>query len=365
MLAPLERWLQPSRGEMHHLETSSRDKLPRCDILLQTSCGQALLGEDELIERNLCWIERKVGARVGELSTGCPREVRHWASSRRVVTRTAMFSLLQPHARAEQLRRLVSPVFFRLFPPGVVSRQIARLLASPLRRSEVRQGATALNEELFVLPSRVRLDLSRSRCGRRITGDAKAPHQDADRMGRSKVEVEWVDERGRATCATGRHLGDEVLRIYFAQLLVTSTTFVDLSFEAFDETEAGIIWTPSAVHYRWSSDFRAAFLDICRGYYRCEGARFDAGLEELGLEAERSLMLEHFGGAGDCARFSLHDFLDTFGRVFDSCAARGARLHPDFLVLGVCLGTLYQHLERYPRGFDRRAAYESAVDAGE
>lgn len=235
-----------------------------------------------------------------------------------------MFRVLKSHADAESLRRLVSPVFFRLFPPNVVAKKVAELMTGSINRHAVTFAANQIAPHLEGLSAPLSLEPGRKRSGKR---------DDARRVGQLTLEL------------------------YFRQLGSSKKSFLDLNQDAFAEVEEAVIWSPRPVIVSWEDGFRAAISELYRGYYEDDATRFDVGLRALGLVPEAQLLKDHFGPSAGKVTFDTKHFRSTFGKVFDSCAGRGAKLHPDFIFLGVYLGTLYDHLDSVGESFDVAAAY--------
>lgn len=235
-----------------------------------------------------------------------------------------MFQVLKTHADADSLRRLVSPVFFRLFPPNVVAKKIAELMTGSFNRHAVTFASGLLEPHLQNLSAPLSLEPGRKRSGKR---------QDARRVGQLTLEL------------------------YFRQLASEKKSFLDLNLDAFAEEAERVIWSPRPVVVSWEDGFRAAILQLYQGYYEDDAAGFDVGLRALGLVPEAQLLKDHFGPSSGSVSFDTAHFRSTFGKVFDSCAARGAKLHPDFIFLGVYLGTLYDHLQQVGESFEVAEAY--------
>jgi hypothetical protein len=150
-----------------------------------------------------------------------------------------------------------------------------------------------------------------------------------------------------------------VVALYFHQILHGDTTLLDLRQASFSDQHP-FVWQPSAWIARWEPGFSAALRQIYAGFYRNDTAEFRAGLRALSLEHAEDVFRQHFGGEHGAVRFEVKHFVSTFHQVFLRCRDAHTRLHPDFLLLGLYLATLYDHLERLGVSVDVAAAYEQA-----
>jgi hypothetical protein len=150
-----------------------------------------------------------------------------------------------------------------------------------------------------------------------------------------------------------------VVALYFHQILHGETTLLDLRRASFSNHHP-FVWRPHAWMARWDPSFSAALRQIYVGFYRDDAAEFRAGLRALELEHAEDVFREHFGGGQRAVRFEVKHFVSTFHRVFLRCRDARTRLHPDFLLLGLYLATLYDHLESLGVSVDVAAAFEQA-----
>lgn len=153
--------------------------------------------------------------------------------------------------------------------------------------------------------------------------------------------------------------GQRVLELYFHQLFAGGPVLLDLRPERFEACGDALCWSPKSLWYAFDDAFLAAMREVYAGFYADDDARFQAGLDQVGLRCAEDTFLEHFG-AGDqrAVSFDVHAFTETFHRTFLSCRDQGATLHRDFVPLGLYLATLYVHLEELGGAFDVRAAYD-------
>lgn len=151
-----------------------------------------------------------------------------------------------------------------------------------------------------------------------------------------------------------------VVALYFHQILHGDTTLLDLRHTSFSEQHP-FVWRPSPWLARWEPAFSAALRQIYVGFYRDDVAEFRAGLRALNLQHSEDVFRQHFGGGQGAVRFEVKHFVSTFHQVFLRCRDAHTRLHPDFLLLGLYLATLYDHLERLDVSVDVAAAFEQAA----
>lgn len=148
-----------------------------------------------------------------------------------------------------------------------------------------------------------------------------------------------------------------VVALYFHQILHGDATLLDLRQQAFSDRHP-FVWRPAAWIARWEPGFIEALRQVYAGFYRDDTAAFQAGLRALNLTHAEDVFRQHFGGGQRAVRFEVKHFVSTFHQVFVRCRDAGTRLHPDFLLLGLCLAALYEHLEGLHVSVDVAAAYE-------
>ncbi len=229
---------------------------------------------------------------------------------------------------------LLSPSFFRVVPAGLLFSELRRLTA------------------LYRSPA----DFERAVAHRRQTLERDGlPIQIAP--GARVQALQTSDAHAR---------GQRVLELYFHQVLDDGLALLDLRSERFSQ-EAGTLlsWNPSGVIASWDPTFRTAIRALYRGFYRDDTSLFVRGLASLGLTDAEDVIRRQFGaGQQRAVKFSLRDFQQKFHDVFVRCEQIGARIDTGFVPLGLCLATLYEHLEVLGEAFDARSAFE-AVDREE
>jgi hypothetical protein len=190
-------------------------------------------------------------------------------------------------------------------------------------------------------------------------------------LARSSIAVvlEGPGERHEADLSTaGADAGmapearaSRVVSLYFHQILHGDTTLLDLRPQAFS-AQHPLTWRPAP----WIADWDAAFIEALRqiyaGFYREDDSGFRAGLAALNLTHSEDVFRRHFGGGQRAVRFEVKHFVATFHQVFVRCRDAHTRLHPDFLLLGLYLASLYDHLERLGVTVDVGSAFEHASE---
>lgn len=229
----------------------------------------------------------------------------------------------------EPLLRLLSPAFFDVVP--------ARLLFGELRGLSGR----------YLSPSSYR-DACEARA--RTLSEARMPFQIVRAL---PQELEAVEPLAR---------GDDLLTLYFHQVLGDGPVLLDLRRAAFTRSKEAWLWKPAPAIAVWGDDFRQGCRALYEGFYLDNPARFSAGACALGLgEAEHELRAQ-FGDTRAVA-FSLRTFQQRFHQVFQRCKETRSKLHPGFLTLGLGLATLYEHLESVGMPLDARAAFDRVTAA--
>lgn len=150
-----------------------------------------------------------------------------------------------------------------------------------------------------------------------------------------------------------------VVALYFHQILHGGTTLLDLRHQAFS-AQHPLTWHPASWLAEWDLGFIEALRQIYVGFYHEDQSGFRAGLAALNLTHSEDVFRQHFGGGQRAVRFEVKQFVATFHQVFLRCRDAHTSLHPDFLLLGLYLASLYDHVERLGVAVDVGAAFEHA-----
>ena len=236
-----------------------------------------------------------------------------------------MLSKFIAWAEWADIKELLSPQFFTVMPPG----KIASLIKEMYRNFR--------NKDLF----------------------DRAIAEVTDLCDHLNLDLVIADDAGPDPAPP---MGDTILRLYFGQLFDGTTTLVDLRPDRFSLRQGRPVWTPNRLVVDWDESFIKSIRDLYRGFYTDEDELFEQALAQLNLESTADLFRHHFG-AGDQRQvsFSKDEFRATFRQILRRCKEEGAELHHHFGVLGVYLGTLYDHLESTGETYDVRAAVEALL----
>jgi hypothetical protein len=150
-----------------------------------------------------------------------------------------------------------------------------------------------------------------------------------------------------------------VAALYFHQILHGEVTLLDLRHQAFSP-EHPLTWRPASWIAQWEPAFIEALRQMYVGFYRGDDSGFRAGLRALNLTHAEDVFKQHFGEGQRAVRFEVKHFVSTFHQVFVRCRDAHTSLHPDFMLLGLYLATLYDHLEQLGVAVDVAAAFEHA-----
>lgn len=138
--------------------------------------------------------------------------------------------------------------------------------------------------------------------------------------------------------------GQLILKLYFAAILGPQPCFLDLRAEGFTPERS---WQPKPWIFGFSPDFVGALGQVYEGFYEQRPQIFQQGLVTLGLSHSETLFLDIFGRVqGGSMIFRLHDFRESFHKIFVNCKKHKTALHPEFLPLGLLLYSLYEQAEQ-------------------
>jgi len=153
-----------------------------------------------------------------------------------------------------------------------------------------------------------------------------------------------------------RRSGDDILRLYFSQWLVSTGLFIDLRLARFGVDDAGLLFTPNGLWIQLRPDFREGMIALYRSFYSSDDEAFDKALRQMGMlrgdlspaaEQElKALLFQHFGIDQRSQRFSIDEFKASFDELFAFFVSHDYKLHSDFVFVGFYLITLYLTLEQ-------------------
>ena len=130
-------------------------------------------------------------------------------------------------------------------------------------------------------------------------------------------------------------------------------------------TPAGsrLLWKPAPAFVVFEPAFHQGLSQLYRGFYLNNPTQFSQGAQALGLATAQEAIRKQLGD-GDQSRvhFTLRGFQQRFHHVFAECKAPHAKLHPQFIALGIGLSTLYAHLETLGGTQDVRTAFNRALE---
>lgn len=173
----------------------------------------------------------------------------------------------------------------------------------------------------------------------------------------SPFGIELTTEKLPGNSFPGKdHAGEEILKVYFAQLLSPHGVFLDLRIQSFDQKGSTLLWNPPPLWTKFSDQFSSGLLDVYDGFYYSEDDRFRQGLAKIGLlsldwkDEDQSqlcqLFRSHFGAAADeKMTFRLEDLQSSIVKMANFLLERKVTINKDFLYLGINLVTLYSTLE--------------------
>lgn len=161
-----------------------------------------------------------------------------------------------------------------------------------------------------------------------------------------------------------RKIGDDILRLYFAQWLIEDGLFLDLRSGRFGVQDKQLLFAPNGLWIKLRPEFRDGILSLYRSFYSTDDSAFEAALRQMGMlrpglsaaaESElKQLLHAHFGIDQRAQRFSIDKFKDSFDDLFEFFIANDYKLHSDFVWVGFYLITLYLTLEQGGQPHDVR-----------
>ena len=168
------------------------------------------------------------------------------------------------------------------------------------------------------------------------------------------------------TTAKQRHqLGDDLLRLYFAQWLAPEGMFLDLRMPRLALDNGHLCFHPSGLWIALRPEFREGMLALYRSFYSSDDGVFDAALRQMGMLRDglspeagaelKTLLNNHFGIDQRAQRFSIDSFKASFDELFDFFIAHRYKLDSDFVFVGFYLITLYLSLEHLGQPHDVRS----------
>jgi len=164
--------------------------------------------------------------------------------------------------------------------------------------------------------------------------------------------------------------GEALLELYFTQVLLGKTIFLDLRPGRFKEGDF-LEWSPNGLHCRFNKNFHRGLSNMYIGFYQDKTELYEKGLGQIGLissqdsEGDRNEMMkifnEHFGdGNQESVSFEMEHFVSSFHQIFDRIFHQNKKLSEDFVYLGIYLVTLYLNLEKNGEALNVRAAFNRA-----
>ncbi len=155
-----------------------------------------------------------------------------------------------------------------------------------------------------------------------------------------------------------------VLKVYFQQILYAPKWMLDFRRECwhFADQAQQAEWYPNNFYHEPTTAFQNAVIGLYGGFYSNDDNAFRSSLETLGLSAAETEIRAHFGANQQTAvRFSVAELQRSFANIFQACEKYKASIHPEFVILGVMLVSLYDTLEQTQCAIDVRGLWESLL----
>ncbi|MGD8826956.1 MAG: hypothetical protein PVI24_18370 [Myxococcales bacterium] len=156
-----------------------------------------------------------------------------------------------------------------------------------------------------------------------------------------------------------RWLGQVALELYFAQLLHSQATILDLWPSRFGIDASGDArWNPRPFYVHWDRPFREGLCNVYKGFFFDKPERFERGVHQLGVETSAVALLQHLGdGNQRNVRFQRSKLESTLHEMATARGPGNGSLHRNFVALGLYMMGLYALLEPLDLAFDVRSAF--------
>lgn len=254
-----------------------------------------------------------------------------------------MFTHLLKKSDWAFLLDFVSPAFFKVIPPLELVSNASALAKRTQDKELYRRAILATREQISKTVPEIQLLEGQMSHGHR---DVRGFHPEAA-----------TDEQRRA-------LAQRIVEIYFAQIFLHQTVFLDLRLSRFSENGTEWIWSPAPLLGVFTSDFLNSMAALYDAFYGNKPAQMHEALRKLGMEWAFEVFMEHFGeGDQTSVKFTMSHFVHTFHEIFMKCKAEKKNLKGEFVQLGVILGLMYESLERLNVPVDVRAAFNRVAKA--
>tara|TARA_B100000886_G_scaffold334999_1_gene291393 strand:- start:656 stop:1432 length:777 start_codon:yes stop_codon:yes gene_type:complete len=181
----------------------------------------------------------------------------------------------------------------------------------------------------------------------------------------------FENPNGAQDSLTDLNVGEKILELFFTQILVGNSFFLDLRSSRFEQISDKLIWSPNGLHCKFSENFQHGLKNLYTGFFHDNDDLYKKGLEQIGLissgdteEMKQEIMdifANHFGDSNqEKVVFRMSHFTDSFHSVFDRIFEHKKKLNEDFVYLGIYLVTLYLHLEEIDEPMDVRKIFNIA-----
>jgi hypothetical protein len=257
--------------------------------------------------------------------------------------RLSMFIHLLKKSDWAFLLDFVSPAFFKVIPPLELVSNASALAKRTQDKELYRRAIIAMREQISKTVPEIQL----------LQGQMSHGHSDV--LGFNPDSA--TEEQRRA-------LAQRIVEIYFAQIFLHQTVFLDLRLSRFSQSGMEWRWSPAPLLGVFSSDFLNSMAALYDGFYGNKPAKMHEALRKLGMEWAFDVFMEHFGeGDQTSVKFTMSHFVHTFHEIFMKCKAEKKNLKGEFVQLGVILGLMYESLERLNVPVDVRAAFNRVAKA--
>ena len=175
-------------------------------------------------------------------------------------------------------------------------------------------------------------------------------------LSKSGISISNSPFSSAKTAIPSQKLGEDILKIYFAQIYSPHGLALDLRIHHMESSNEGNVFHPTTLWTKVDPAFQLGLIHMYRGFYLQDDSQLELGLVETGLlkpywenetkEELKQLLKSHFGNSLEQDMiFRLDHFNASFLKLARFLIANKVKISHDFMYLGIYLVSLYIGLE--------------------